>query len=70
MKRLLIITMTVLSLASACQGPGLEIEEPVVVLPEGAVVMQDMKFGMYYGNLGENGMGLFSLVLSDAIPRF
>lgn len=66
MKRLLIITMTVLSLASACQGPGLEIEEPVVVLPEGAVVMQDMKFGMYYGNLGENGMGLFSLVLSDA----
>ena len=66
MKRLLIIIMTVLSLAVACQGPDLGLEEPVVVLPDGAVVLQDMEFGMYYGDLNEDGMGLFYLVLSDA----
>lgn len=66
MKRLLIIIMTVLSLAAACQGPDLGLEEPVVVLPEGAVVMQDMGFGMYYGDINEDGMGMFYLVISDA----
>ena len=66
MKRLLIITMTILSLAAACQGPDLGLEEPVVVLPEGAVVMQDMGFGMYYGDINEDGMGMFYLVISDA----
>ena len=28
--------------------------------------MQDMGFGMYYGDIKEEGMGMFYLVLSDA----
>lgn len=38
----------------------------VVVLPDGPVVLEDTQFGMYYGNLNYEGVGRFSVVLSDA----
>ena len=67
MKKLIIITMAILSMAAACQQP---IDptpgDSVVVLPEGAVILQDTQFGMYYGNLNNDGTGVFSIILSDA----
>ncbi len=54
-------------MAAACQQP---IDptpgDSVVVLPDGAVILQDTQFGMYYGNLNNDGIGVFSIVLSDA----
>ena len=54
-------------MAAACQQP---IDptpgDSVVVLPDGAVMLQDTQFGMYYGNLNNDGIGVFSIVLSDA----
>ncbi len=67
MKRTILTTIAVLALAAACQQPDeLKPDEPVVWLPEGATVLQDTQFGMYYGNLNYDGIGVFSLVLSDA----
>ena len=67
MKKLMIITMAILSMAVSCQQP---IDptpgDSVVVLPDGAVMLQDTQFGMYYGNLNNDGIGVFSIVLSDA----
>ena len=68
MKRLSFITLILASLFSACQGP---IEpttgDPVVVIPDGAVELKDAQFGMYYGNINNDGTAVFSLVLTDAL---
>lgn len=67
MKRLIISVIAVMSLVSACHTPvDPTPENPLVVLPEGTVLLEDAGFGMYYGDLDRDGMGLFSLVLSDA----
>lgn len=59
--------MVILSLAAACQPPVEEsLGKPVVVLPEGTVLLHDTQLGMYYGNINKDGLGLFSIVLSDA----
>lgn len=67
MKRLSFITLILASVFSAC-GP---IEptpvNPVVVIPEGAVTLMDTEFGMYYGDINNDGTGVFSVVLSDAL---
>ena len=39
---------------------------PIKVL-EGNVALEDMEFGMYYGNLGHDGLGVYSVVLSNAV---
>ena len=39
---------------------------PIKVL-EGNVSLKDMEFGMYYGNLGNDGLGVYSVVLSNAV---
>ena len=53
---------------SACQEP---IDptpgNPVVVIPEGAVELKDAQFGMYYGDVYNDGTAVFSLVLTDAL---
>lgn len=69
MKRLIIITLAVVSMmVSACQTPVDPTQGPsVVVLPEGPVTLQDTQLGMYYGNINGDGIGLFSVVLSDAL---
>ena len=68
MKKLSFITLILASVFSACQGP---IEptpgESVVVIPDGAVELKDAQFGMYYGDINNNGIGVFSVVLSDAL---
>lgn len=67
MKRSLILLSAIISLAVACQQPDDVVSgDPVVVLPDGPVVLQDTEFGMYYGDLDDDGIGLFSIVLSDA----
>lgn len=65
MKRFIITTLTVLSLAAACQKPEMQ-EVDVLEIPAGAVELQDMEFGMYYGEDNQDTLGVFSLVLSDA----
>lgn len=67
MKRLFLITLMAISMAWACT-PALEstADKSVVVLPGGPVVLEDAQFGMYYGNLNYEGIGRFSIVLSDA----
>ena len=65
MKRFFAITTSLLALATACQQQ-IEPEEPVVFLPDGVVALQDAQFGMYYGDLNKDGIGVLSVVLSDA----
>ena len=65
MKRFIIITLTALALAASCQRP-VDPMENLLTLPEGAVLLQDTEFGMYYGDLDNNGLGVITLVLSDA----
>lgn len=67
MKRFIILTIMALSMAAACNEPADPTgDKSVVVLPDGPVMMQDTQFGMYYGDLYEEGLGVFSVVLSDA----
>lgn len=40
---------------------------PVVVIPEGAIELKDAEFGMYYGDINNDGTSVFSLVLTDAL---
>lgn len=67
MKRTLFAIIAVLSVAAACQHP---IDptpgESVVILPEGALQLKDTRLGMYYGDVNNDGTGVFSIVLSDA----
>lgn len=54
-------------MAVACDNQAnLAPEESVVVLPGGPVALEDTQFGVYYGNIKNDGAGLFSIVLSDA----
>lgn len=54
-------------LVCACNGPvDPTTDESVVFLPEGAVVLHDTEFGIYYGDKHQDGTGVLSLVLSDA----
>ena len=67
MKRLFLLTVMAISMIWGCtpdmeQTPG----KSVVVLPDGPVVLEDTQFGMYYGNLNYEGIGRFSVVLSNA----
>ena len=56
------------SVFSACQGPIDPTSGPsVVVIPEGAVQLKDTQFGMYYGDVDNDGTSVFTLVLSDAL---
>lgn len=67
MKRTLLTIMAVATMVSACQGPlGPTPEDSVVVIPEGVLELEDTKFGMYYGDVDYDGVGVFSIVLSDA----
>lgn len=67
MKRLFLLTVMAVSMIWAC-APTMDdtAGKSVVVLPDGPVVLEDAQFGMYYGNHNYNGIGRFSLVLSDA----
>lgn len=66
MKRILIIATAIMSLVSACQTPEIP-EADVVKSPYGPVQLEDMEFGMYYGDTQSETVGVFSIVLSDAL---
>lgn len=65
MKHFIIITLTALALTVSCQNP-VEPMENLVILPEGTIALQDTEYGMYYGDINNEGVGILSLVLSDA----
>ena len=68
MKRLFLSLLTVMTLAAACQQPvdPSDDGESVVVLPDGAVHLQDTRLGIYFGNINHDDMAVFSVVLSNA----
>lgn len=67
MKRLFLLTAMAIFMIWGCSPDMKETTgKPVVVLPEGPVVLEDTQFGMYYGNLNYEGIGRFSVVLSNA----
>lgn len=68
MKKVLLLLLVAVSAFYSCdelkqEGPE---KEPVVVLPDGAVLLEDAGFGMYYGDKNYDGVGVYSIVLSDA----
>lgn len=65
MKRFIIIATAIMSLVSACQRPELPGAD-VVDLSYAPVNLQDMEFGMYYGDTQGDTVGVFTIVLSDA----
>ena len=67
MKRIITLFSMAALLVCACNGPvEPTIEESVVYLPDGAIVLQDTELGIYYGDRNQDGTGVVSLVLSDA----
>ena len=67
MKRIISLFSLAAIMVSACNGPIEQVtDESVVFLPEGATVLHDAEFGIYYGDRNQDGTGVISLVLSDA----
>ena len=67
MKRIISLFSLAAIMVSACNGPIEQVtDESVVFLPEGATVLHDAEFGIYYGDRNQDGTGIISLVLSDA----
>ena len=69
MKRILAyFSLVVLALAAmSCKEQGEPVEKAPIVYEEGQVDLADQHFGMYYGDLGHNGVGIYDVVLSDAV---
>ena len=63
-----LLTLIVLAFSSVSCNPK---EEPVEKAPikvlEGNVALEDKEYGMYYENLGKDGLDVYSVVLSDAV---
>ena len=51
---------------AACEQNTLD-EEGAVIIYDGPVSLADQGFGMYYGDKNNNSLGVYSVVLSDAI---
>ena len=69
MKRIfgyLLIVGAMLSFA-ACKTEEPEVEKLPVIVYDGPVDLKDTGFGMYYGDKNFNMVGVYSLVLSDAV---
>ena len=66
MKKLFTIIASVVLLAVSCEQIADLPRKKVVVLNNGAVELNDTHFSMYYGNLGYTGVGIFTVVVSDA----
>lgn len=69
MKRLLgslaLIALAVSALS--CNEPVGPVEKAPIIINDGPVDLSDQEFGMYYGDMGHNGIGIYSVVLSDAV---
>lgn len=62
---LLLISFTVL-LFSSCEPQITTEGSDVVFLPTGPTVLEDARFGVYYGDINYDGIGIYAIVLSDA----
>lgn len=54
-------------LAVSCNTPEEPLEKAPIKVLEGNVSLEDKEFGMYYGNTGKDGLGVYNVVLSDAV---
>lgn len=54
-------------LAVSCNTPEEQLEKAPIKVLEGNVSLEDKEFGMYYGNTGKDGLGVYNVVLSDAV---
>ena len=52
---------------AACEQPEASVEKAPVVVYDGPVDLADQGFGMYYGDKDFNSVGVYSIVLSDAV---
>jgi hypothetical protein len=52
---------------AACEQPDNVVEKAPIVIYDGPVDLADQGFGMYYGDKDFNSVGVYSIVLSDAI---
>lgn len=67
-KFLQFLTLAVLAASAvSCNTPEDPVEKAPIKVLEGNVSLVDMEFGMYYGNTGKDGLGVYSVVLSDAV---
>lgn len=63
-----LLTLLVLAVSSAsCNTTDEPLEKAPIKVLEGNVALEDTEFGMYYGNLGKDGLSVYSVVLSDAV---
>lgn len=53
--------------AVSCDQPQPDVEKAPIVIYDGPVDLVDQEFGMYYGDLGHNSVGVYSVVFSDAV---
>ena len=62
------LSLVVLALAAvACNEPEEPVDKAPIVFDDAQVGLADQHFGMYYGDLGHNGTGIYNVVLSDAV---
>lgn len=69
MKKYLLILISLATLAFASCEKHVNNEKPgkdVVFLPTGPTVLEDARFGIYYGDINYEGVGIYAIVLSDA----
>lgn len=62
----LLLIIAVLSLAS-CKAEEPTVEKLPIIVYDGPVDLMDQGFGMYYGDKNKNSVGVYSIVLSDAV---
>ena len=63
---LLLLVAAVFAAASCDQQPPVTEKAPIVIY-DGPVDLVDQEFGMYYGDIGHNSVGVYSVVFSDAV---
>lgn len=63
----LFIIMAVAFAAASCEQPQPVVEKAPIVIYDGPVDLVDQEFGMYYGDRGNNFIGVYSVVFSDAV---
>ena len=62
--------LTMIAFAAAfasCNTPEGPVDQAPIIIDDAAVGLADKEFGMYYGDMGHNGIGVYSIVLSDAV---
>ena len=62
------LTLIVLAASSvSCNPTEGPVEKAPIKVLEGNVALEDKEYGMYYENLGKDGLDVYSVVLSDAV---